>query len=103
MAQAFWGSRFMSWTFLVPDVLRELRYWSGGSSCPWGFLGLILCLVTGIAFTCGFILATLIFSDHCRRFLSVVARGVLVLAYPSAGAPVTSLQQRLREYHPHSA
>ena len=32
----------MSLSFILPEVLRELRWWGGSSSCPWGAIGLAL-------------------------------------------------------------
>lgn len=33
---SFWGSKYMSSAYLVPDVLGEVKFLtSGSSSCPW--------------------------------------------------------------------
>ena len=97
LAQLF-GVKWMSFSFLLPEVLRELRLWSGGSSCPWGAVGLAILALGCLCWISGFICAAACFSVHFRRFLVYLARGVALSLQPSVGPGGLDLQRRLGEY-----
>ena len=93
------GVKRMLWQTLLPDLLRETRYFLSPSSCPWGAFGLILVISSLAACCCGFILGGVVFSNQCRRITAFAARALLAsLAPPSGGTEVT-LRDRLAEYH----
>lgn len=90
----------MSWQFVIPDLLRELRFFSGPSTCPWGVI-LLLLVLTGLAcWWCGFICAAALFSQQCRRGLNFVARTALVAFQPGGQVGGLDLRGRLAEYQP---
>ena len=93
------GVKRMLWQTLLPDLLRETRFFLSPSSCPWGAFGLILVISSLAACCCGFILGGVVFSNQCRRITAFAARALLAsLAPPSGGTEVT-LRDRLAEYH----
>ena len=99
---AFWGQDSMSLSYLLPEVLKELRWWGSASGCPWGAIGLTLILCCGVSWICGFCFSALVFSPQCRRILAHIARLVAFQLQPVAppAAPVNlDLQRRLAEYH----
>ena len=84
---------------LFAELLREFRWWSGPSAvgCPWGAIGLVALLVSLCCWACGFITASCLLSQHCRRFVGLVIRA-LVASVPLAPAG-PDLRGRLAEYH----
>lgn len=97
-SRAFWV-KCMGWQLFLPDVLRELRLWGTSASCPWGFVALILVVVSLLCWWCGFLCAALVFSHNCRRGLVYLARSLVVVVSPVAGAAPRDLRVRLSEYH----
>ena len=95
---AFWGQEYMSLSFLLPEVLQELRWWGGSSSCPWGAIGLALVCVAIGSWICGFVFAALIFSPQCRRLLAHLARVIAINLQPPVPVQV-DLSRRLAEYN----
>ena len=99
MAAAFWG-QYMSLGFLVPEVLRELRFWGQSSVCPWGAIGLGAVILSCCCLGVGFVCAALVFSAQCRRLVAYLARGVALSLSPGpVVGPDLQLQRRLSEYH----
>ena len=89
----------MSISYLVPDILREVRNWFPPQSyCPWGAILLIILVLGGICWLCGFICAAVVFSNHCRRVLAFAFRTLVVALHPSAFAGPVDLRGRLAEY-----
>ena len=97
VSEAFWV-KLMHLGSVVPEVLREARWWFGASTvCPWGALGCIALLLAGWCFSLGFLLGALTFSSSCRRLLVQFARACLA-GLETEQAPVVDLRQRLARY-----
>lgn len=45
----------MVWWELLPEVLRELRWWSVPTSCPWGAVALVILWWAVAAASLGFV------------------------------------------------
>lgn len=88
----------MSWQLWLPDLVREARYLlGGGSTCPWGAIGLLVVVSCSVSCCCGFILGALVFSHQCRRIGLFAAR--TLAANWVGGAPAgADLRGRLAEY-----
>ena len=88
----------MSWQLWLPDLVREARYLlGGGSTCPWGAIGLLVVVGCSVSCCCGFILGVLVFSHQCRRIGLFAAR--TLAANWVGGAPAgADLRGRLAEY-----
>ncbi len=97
----FWGQASrMSWTFFLPDLLREFRAWSyPASSCPWGAVGLGLLVFWIAGCCCGALLSALVFSLQCRRLVHLALR--LAAQWSGGTAETTAVAARLREYNRH--
>ena len=98
VSASFLGSRFMSWWGLLPEVLRELRWWSAPTSCPWGGVALVILVVGSCSCIFGFCLGAFTFNPFCRRVLASLARTWLV-GLDSERAVQPNLRSRLAEYH----
>ena len=98
MGQLF-GVKYMSLSYLLPEVLKELRWWGSASGCPWGAIGLTLFLCCGVSWICGFCLSAIVFSPHCRRILAHIARLVALNLQPAVVPAHSEVQRRLAEYH----
>jgi len=78
--------RFMWSISLLPELIREARWWTvpSTSGCPWG--GIILFVVC--AFTCGCCcgacIGVILISRSCRDFLVRLLGVLLVSFHPSA-------------------
>ena len=94
------GIKCMSY-FVLPEILRELRGWTSSVGCPWGAIGLAICLIGCCCWVTGFIFASIIFSHQCRRLLSFAARALSVGLAP-AGVQELDLRGRLSQYHRNS-
>ena len=82
---------------ILPDLFRELRFWGTSTTCPWGAIGLALVCTAAIFWCCGFLAATVLFSSHCRRLITYLARLLVVGLQPVDQRPV-DLRSRLAEY-----
>ena len=92
-----WARDRMSLALWLPEVFRELRFWTSASSgCPWGALAFVGLLLICICWTFGFFTATLIFSHHCRRVVLHLARALCAALEPRVGA--LDLRGRLAQY-----
>lgn len=88
----------MSFLWWVPELLRELRWWSSsGSSCPWGALGLVLVISASCCFCLGAICGAIAFSAGCRRTALSVLRVVITEFLPQRH-PQLDFRGRLAEH-----
>ena len=88
----------MSWTYLVPEVLRETRHlFSGPSHCPWGAVGLVVVLACACGCCFGALCTLVVVSNQCRRLGLVVVRFALA-SLSTVEAPV-DLRGRLAQYN----
>ena len=88
----------MSLALWLPEVFRELRFWTATSAgCPWGSIAFVGLLFGGICWACGFLVATLVFSHQCRRVVLHLARALCAALEPRVGA--LDLRGRLAQYH----
>lgn len=88
----------MVWWELLPEVLRELRWWSVPTSCPWGAVALVILLVGSCSCIFGFCLGALTFNPFCPRLAVNFARACLV-GLESERSVHLNLRSRLAEYH----
>jgi len=68
----------------LPQVLSELRWWSGSSDCAIGLpLLLLSCICSwGLGLFTGAAIAVLILSPSCRRLVILVLQGAIALLGP---------------------
>ena len=90
------------------DLVRELRYfWGSDCSGTSSFTAILLSAAGGWigGFWTGFVLAALIFSPGCRKFLVLGFQGFISVLGPPATGVVQSravqLRSRLSEYREH--
>ena len=96
---AFWVKR-MHLSTVVPEVLREARWWfSTSSSCPWGALAFAGVVLAAWCFTFGFVAGAVCFNSYCRRWLLQLARACIIGLEGDQG-PVVDLRHRLARYRP---
>ena len=95
----FLGVKYMSLSYLLPKVLKELRWWGSANGCPWGAIGLTLFLCCGVCWICGFCFSAIVFSPQCWRFLAYIAQLVAFNLQPAAAPLHSEVQRRLAEYH----
>ena len=88
----------MVWWELVPEVLRELRWWSAPTSCPWGAVLLVVLLVCSCSCIVGFCLGALTFNPFCRRLAFNLAK-VCLVGVEGERTGTVNLRSRLAEYH----
>ena len=88
----------MVWWELLPEVLRELRWWSAPTTCPWGAVVLVILVASSSCCLLGFCLGALTFNPFCRRLVVNCARALLVGADGDRALQV-SVRSRLAEYH----
>ena len=88
----------MSWTYLVPEVLRETRHlFSSPSHCPWGAIGLLVVVACGCGCCLGALCTLVAVSNQCRRVCLVVVK--VVLANFSTVDVPADVRGRLAQYH----
>lgn len=97
--EAFWVKR-MHLSTVVPELLREARWWFGtASSCPWGALAFSGLVLAAWCFTFGFVVGAICFNSYCRRWLLQLARACIIGLEGEQG-PVVDLRHRLARYRP---
>ncbi len=68
----------MSIALWIPEILREFRFLTAApSTCPWGFIALVVLLAFCWGCVVGACAAAAILSNQCRRLGVGIARAVV--------------------------
>lgn len=95
--------RFMWSISLLPDLIREARWWSlpASSGCPWGGILLVVVCTFGCGCICGACLGVVVISRTCRDFLVRLFGALVVSFHPSVDCfqqgPL-ELRRRFQQY-----
>lgn len=92
------GFKHMHFGSLLPEVLREARWWlSSTTTCPWGAIAFLVLLLAIWSFVIGFVVGAVSFNSYCRRCLLQLARACIA-GFETEAGPVVDLRHRLARY-----